>query len=252
MVSQGGDVDLATQFGHCLAAVEQINQAAETDRHFLKPVVSAAIHVVLPEHIEFDDHGRVDDGSEVQLQFSSPFDTNGVLHHIATAGGITPYSNPHTSGQVKVSISHPTSGSSAPERFVQHESTGQPNHTANLSGTSMSVDLGDGRSVVPNHYCLRHGNNGGSYVLRNWKLQGSNDGTEWTTLKQHQKDQGLAAQAFSIAAWPVEVQEAFRHFRVLNTGTDYNGHRHLMCAGFELYGTLVDKFEPDDKFDNSY
>ena len=37
--------------------------------------------------------------------FTAPFDTNGVLFHIATRGGTLPYQNPHLSGAVSASMS---------------------------------------------------------------------------------------------------------------------------------------------------
>ena len=32
--------------------------------------------------------------------------------------------------------------------------------------------------------------------------------------------------------------EAFRHFRILQTGNNSSGSQNLMCAGIELYGTF--------------
>ena len=48
----------------------------------------------------------------VALTFSSAFDKNGVLYHIATDGGKKPYKNPHTAGLVVASMS--SVGSSPP------------------------------------------------------------------------------------------------------------------------------------------
>ena len=78
-----------------------------------------------------------------------------------------------------------------------------------------------------------------------WTLEGSNDGAEWVTLRQHANDESLADQAMATAAWPLEpgtVQgRAFRHFRILQTGRNAAGNEHLCCAGIELYGVLQGK-----------
>ena len=58
--------------------------------------------------------------------------------------------------------------------------------------------------------------------LRNWQLQASNDGAEWTTLRAHTNDEALATTAFSTASWAVEGGKgAFAQFRVLSTGKSY-------------------------------
>ena len=106
----------------------------------------------------------------------------------------------------------------------------------------MAVDLGEGRSLVVDHYCLRADCNPG-FRLRNWELQGSLDGQTWQTLRIHQSDRSLPQQAMQAmitgftAAWPVDAgAQAFRHFRIAQTGVNSSGIPHLMCAGIELYG----------------
>jgi hypothetical protein len=104
----------------------------------------------------------------------------------------------------------------------------------------MSVDLGAARRLAVDYYCLRHGNSDGSHMLRNWRLEGSNDNTAWVVLKTHTDDQALAGAGFSTAAWPVTppTAEGFRHFRILQFGKNASNQYYLMCAGIELYGTL--------------
>ena len=129
-------------------------------------------------------------------------------------------------------------GSSSPEWFVQHQHA-EPvyNHTINEPNQWMSVDLGEGRSLHPDHYCLRH-NHGGAHVLRHWRLEGSHDGRAWVALRTHTDDASIVIASMATAAWPVEgATEAFRHFRILQTGPA-NGSNFLMCAGIELYGTF--------------
>jgi hypothetical protein len=78
-------------------------------------------------------------------------------------------------------------------------------------------------------------------MLRNWRLEGSNDNTAWVVLKTHTDDQALAGAGFSTAAWPVTPPTAggFHHFRIIQFGNNsYNGSNNLLCAGIELYGTL--------------
>ena len=185
---------------------------------------------------------------ETSTIFQAPFDTNGVLHHIGTAGGTKAYQNPHTVGTVVASMSSVQSGD--PSHFVQHtHAVGLHgplayNLTSDAANSWMAVDLKTSR-LVPDHYALRHGyGTSGSNVLRNWELQASNDNQTWTTLRRHTDDTSLAEQSMSVAAWPLDAGpvggRSFRHFRILQTGKNSNGGDHLMCAGIELYGLLQD------------
>lgn len=176
------------------------------------------------------------------FRFESAFDTNGILHHIGTRGGTVAYRNPHELGEVVSSSSSRGIGESAPA-FVQHAHATSVMHYTNATLQSfvglrdwMAVDLGEGRSLVVDHYCLRSDHRV-DHKLRNWELQGSLDGQTWQTLRIHQSDTSLPPQAMSTAAWPVDAgAQAFRHFRIAQTGVNSSGIPHLMCAGIELYG----------------
>jgi len=171
------------------------------------------------------------------FEFHHSFDTKGVLYHIGTDGGKKAYINPHTSARVVASLSSSSSHSS-PARFVQGAShDGQHNYTDHKSGSWMAVDLK--LQLAPTHYCLRSEKS--NQKVRNWRLEGSKDGSSWTCLREHVNDSSLAATAFSVAAWPIENASAavFRHFRVFQTGKDSTGRDCLACAGMELYGTLL-------------
>ena len=176
-------------------------------------------------------HGKVR-----EFRFESAFDTNGILHHIGTRGGTTAYRNPHEAGWVVSSSS--SLGRGAVDRFVQHtHATGVHNYTNNRPQSWMAVDLGEGRVLVVDHYCLRSDQQNNAHKLCNWELQGSLDGQTWQTLRAHQDDTSLLPQAMSTAAWPVDAgAQAFRHFRVLQTGLNSAKQNLLMCAGIELYG----------------
>ena len=89
------------------------------------------------------------------------------------------------------------------------------------------------------HYALRHGYSGVGLRLRSWQLQGSKDGTRWTTLDQHKDDDSLPAKGWCVAHWAVKgVKEEYQHFRIKQTGKNSGGGNVLSCAGIELYGKL--------------
>jgi hypothetical protein len=181
------------------------------------------------------------------------FDGEGVLHWIATKSETKPYTNPHTmqEGGVVAAMSSAL-GSSSPEKFVVHDHDGKSANVTTYDSPNqwMSVDLGPGRQLVLNYYCLRHGNGTGDARPLQWRLQGSNDGSTWTVLKSHTNDDALPVHAFSVAAWAVDTLPStvggwmgFRHFRIIQFGKNANNSDNLCCAGIELYGVLS---ESDD------
>ena len=51
----------------------------------------------------------------------------------------------------------------------------------------MSVDIGENRWLAVSYYCLRQGVSSG-FRMRNWELQGCNDGLSWQMLCKHERD----------------------------------------------------------------
>ena len=134
---------------------------------------------------------------------------------------------------------HPDASNYKPHRLVQHVHDGQSNFTDDKPGCWMKFAIVGGGRMEVDRYCLRSDALGSSHVLRNWQLQASNDGAEWTTLRAHANDAALAATAFSTASWAVEGGKgAFAQFRVLQTGKNSGGWDNLFCAGIELYGAF--------------
>jgi len=174
---------------------------------------------------------------ELKCTFASAFDTNGVLYHLATDGGKQPYTNPHEGCLVVATMSSVVNCMMGPRQFVQHVfDQAVYNHTDSYPNSWMAVDLGEGRLLIPDYYCLRS-DQLRQIKVRNWQLQGSNDGIAWTVLRSHVDDESLGREHMSTAAWPITgCSEAFRHFRVLQTGLNSIGHHGLPCTGIELYG----------------
>ena len=166
------------------------------------------------------------------------FDEFGVLYQIGTAGGTREYQNPHVSGDVQVTSSSLSSGKI--EHFVAHSSPNSDTYTKNIHKSRFMVDLKEHRRLQVTHYCLRHGYSRGYDRLQNWRLEGSNDGNNWTTLRNHNNDQSLPNSGFSEAGWAVDGCDpgGYRFLRILQHGSDSSGYSYLMCAGIEFYGVL--------------
>ena len=141
---------------------------------------------------------------------------------------------PITSCGRRVVAAISTVATGAPERFVFHAmpTVGGVgfNVTYNEPNQWMSVDLGEGRALVPDHYCLRSDGYSRHHKLRNWELQGSHDGNSWVTLRQHANDASLQEASMSVAAWPVEhVEDAHLHM------TTHQTFSSVLCRRLALF-----------------
>ena len=112
--------------------------------------------------------------------------------------------------------------------------------TQDSANSWFQVDLQAPRRLQVTHYCLRTSEHTASHKLRNWRLEGSNDGSQWTTLRNHSNDSSLSGQPHSVAGWAVDSQTAYRYLRVFQHGKSSSNDNYLMCNGLELYGDLHD------------
>ena len=175
----------------------------------------------------------------------SDFDTNGLLHWIATGGGQRAWSNPHTQGLVKVTASSYYSGSGhatyGEQHFVNREASATFFQSTQVPNSWVMVDLGAANAVRPSRYTLRTVGAYDSNHLRHWRLEGSEDGQQWTALRSHANDSALTG-ANGTASWAVEgAARAFRYLRVLMTGKCSSNYDHLHVNGLEVYGVVEQK-----------
>ena len=172
----------------------------------------------------------------------SDFDTNGLLHWIATGGGQRAWSNPHTQGLVKVTASGVCNGSGhatfGEQHFVNREASATSFYSTNVPNSWVMVDLGAANAVRPSRYTLRNRGDGDYCHLRHWRLEGSEDGQQWTALRSHANDSALTG-VNGTASWAVEgAARTFRYLRVLMTGKCSSNCDNLVVNGLEVYGVV--------------
>jgi len=72
-------------------------------------------------------------------------------------------------------------------------------------------------TVLPTKYSLRHTLSRDTECLRNWKFQGSKDGTLFVDLYSHVNDAALNGKG-TTHTWtldPAKVNDYYQHFRIL-------------------------------------
>eukprot|EP00871_Galdieria_phlegrea_P005073 jgi/Galph1/5567/GphlegSOOS_G4257.1 len=108
-------------------------------------------------------------------------------------------------------------------------------HPAESGFAWFAVDFGVQWKLACSMYSLAHDGSESNF-LRNWKLQGSKDGRQWTLLKEHRNDQSLHLP-LQHATWKIEnlySQKFFRYFRVVSS----RPNNKLTLGSIEFYGRL--------------
>jgi len=178
-----------------------------------------------------------------KFTYTEDFDKNGVLYWIGSCFGKSTYTNPQSTGDVTVTLSHSESSNRAVELVISHNLVRESYAFGGSAPVWFSVDLGPHLALSPDYYTLRHGYSYSDSILCDWELQGSNNNETWTTL--HAQLEAPFNTGWGTKSWPVISGERFRYFRVLQKGNyaygpgqGPNGSPYLYISGFELYGDL--------------
>ena len=158
-----------------------------------------------------------------------------MLYWLGTRQKTHPWRNPDDLGAVRVTsvplaVNPPSAPASAIVGREVVRCVTQPNRESWFCVDLLTL------YVRPTAYTLRHYDSYDSEALRDWKLQGSNDGAKWVKLLSHKKDEHLQGKG-SSHTWEIPpTTKAYRMFRILQTGKNSNGHLYCALSGFELYG----------------
>ena len=174
-----------------------------------------------------------------------PTTHRGVFYHLGTNGGVSAWSNPHTSGKAVVTQSTDQGGGSTPGALLDRANSlvSQVAHTQNVSDSWMAVTLTGGPTLrlTGMSIAVRGDYNGYFFgatpgtVLR---VEGSVDGVTWTQLAYIPNTSIIKTQG----AWSeLSITPAgfFVRFRVNHLGQNSNGTYHFVVGELEFYGDLT-------------
>ncbi len=177
------------------------------------------------------------------LPATIPFDTapgyDGIINWLGTNGFRAGFLNPSTRPVIR-SITATQSTDQDATRTADKaldqliDSDYRSIHTTNVAGSWWKIDLGT-RRVEVDHYGLR-GREDSGQLLRNWKLQGSNDDSTWTDLDTQTSNASITAGTWFDGS--VANATSWRYLRILQTGVNSSGQNYLTLGGFEVWGTI--------------
>ena len=85
-----------------------------------------------------------------------------------------------------------------------------------------------------------------NYVLRNWNLEGSSNGSDWNILRSHRHDSSIAVKEFASASWTIDSRGVqYSTFRIVGTGIDSGGQNFVHFGSIEIWGKMI---KPDEAF----
>ena len=169
----------------------------------------------------------------MDFDYEADFDCNGVLYWLGTKRLTTPWRNPGQLGIVEVSSSPlaPEPKSSAVWAVTGREAVRCV--TLPSQESWFTIDLKE-FYCRPTHYTLRHYSSWDTEAVRDWKLQGSNDGKKWSKIISHKKDASLNKKGYFYY-----FRTALKSFCLISfcavwpkLGRSPNRKRRLGCSGF--------------------
>ncbi|XP_033103063.1 E3 ubiquitin-protein ligase HECTD1-like isoform X1 [Anneissia japonica] len=234
-----GETSLIDRSGRTLK-MEPLSTISSLERYLLKMVAKQWYDYDRPS---FTFVKKLKETTPITFRHTHDFDDNGIIHWIGTnAKTAYEWINPAQYGLVVVSSSE---GRTLPygrlEDILSRDASALNCHTNDDKRAWFAIDLG--LWVIPSAYTLRHARGYGRSALRNWLLQVSKDGHNWTTLLTHTDDSSLSEPG-STATWPLEPskdeKQGWRHIRMQQMGKNASGQTHyLSLSGFEVYGTVT-------------
>jgi len=175
------------------------------------------------------------------------FDRNGILYKLGTDGDSRSYSVERLKSKyITVQYPRPPGSTSDPyfllERTMPTSDVSPYGAAAGVEGPSyFVVDFSTKRKLTVSRYTLRHGIQDDQRIIRNWNLEGSNDGLTWTVLRAH-TDDTLIQTGYGAGSWVVTGAAPYRMFRALRTGYSSNSANTDFCVSrVEFYGTVTDQ-----------
>lgn len=114
----------------------------------------------------------------------------------------------------------------------------EPVRLTNVLDSWVQFNLKEGRKFVLNAYTLQHGYSKPVDGMRNWVIEGSNNGTDWEMIRNHVNDTSIGNLPYDSHTWQVNASRAFTSFRIRQTWKNA-GNKHELCfSTIHFYGIL--------------
>eukprot|EP01083_Nonionella_stella_P080141 220057_1 len=179
------------------------------------------------------------DFNEKAFVYEHDYDTNGIVYFLGTNFGEEQWENPSERGLIALnSLSGWNAGS---VNDMVGRTCNQSWSYHKTENNWITIDFGEKLKVKPTGYTLQYSNNEGAceWYLRNWNLEGSNDGSDWTVIKHHKNDETFTKTNESHTWTWSDCNTYYQQFRIKMTGKNAEGRWIIAYTALEIYGYLT-------------
>jgi hypothetical protein len=74
--------------------------------------------------------------------------------------------------------------------------------------------------------------------LKNWAVEGSDDGASWTEIDRRENNSDLD-EPFTVKTFAVSQTGSFRKIRLRQTGPNHEGNNTLELSAFKVFGAVA-------------
>lgn len=157
---------------------------------------------------------------------------NDIFYYLGTNGLTTTWVNPISINLIETTAS--TIGGGTVDMLTNR--TTSEFYCTNVANSWIKFNFGI-YNINPNYYVIRARSGGSTSLPRNWKLQGSNDDTNWIDLDTRTGDASLTT-ANQFAGFTCSSTTAYRYIRILMTGLSSTGNNFFSIGEFYIYGNI--------------
>jgi hypothetical protein len=171
--------------------------------------------------------------SGATLTYSSNGDTNGLFYYLGTNQNTTAWVNPFPQ------LVYSRSGTGSFDNFATMTNRIVDSHPGNTwleTSPWMMVDLGANKTLIPNYVSIRSWINNDRFP-RNFKIQGSNNGTTFDDLLTVTNNTTITGSSQWLSLPITGITTAYRYLRYLCTAPgDSNNVIEVALGEWEFYG----------------
>ena len=169
---------------------------------------------------------------------------NGLFHYLNDKTG----GNIHENGTINITSNsiYDNSKNYQPQNLVNYPSnTSYFYHSkSDISDCYVCFDLKERRVQLSSYSIKSYNGNQNSYNLKNWVIEISKDGINWTTIDEHQNDSTLNGK-YITGTFKIQNEHEFSRFiRLRQTNKNWENDYYMILSSFEIYGKLQ---EPNSK-----
>jgi hypothetical protein len=159
---------------------------------------------------------------------------NGIIAHLTRRCG----GNVHDRNVVTIRASSNVRGHA--DKYAADLEARPLFHSLKTADSWLCYDFKDMR-IEPTHYTIRsyYAGGQGSYNLKNWVIEGSDDGDSWVELDRRGENDQLNARNATVT-FTISRSQEVRLVRLRQTGLNHHGDHYILTSSFEVFGSLIE------------